>query len=551
MALLNPWIGYIDRSYTQIKNTVLALFPLRVPEMTDHTESNPFVRMLSVWAGVAEMLGYYIDNTAKEAFLYTATLWKSGVAQAKDRDYRIKSVIPALVDLRFYVDDPAPSNIVVPAGTETQTASGIIFVTTAPGTILAGTNQILIPASNIIPVTGEILGVTNALPNQIFVLGEDVVDKQVEITIGGDVYLFAESFGLVNYNEKRFTLSVNENRESYIQLGDGINGVVPTPNLSVVANYFVSSGEAGNVGPGTVNIVVSSVTVPAGVELKVKNSQRAAGGYDIESLADLKKKIPLAVSTYGRAVTDQDYVDIALLANGVAQAAQNFRCGKTVPVYIVPTGGGTASQTLLKQVEMWFENKRMTTTKVDVLAAGVIEVVIEADVTALPNYFNATVETEVENNLIAYGSVDNQEIGGAVYLGDIYQTIENTIGVKHSVVKILTLKPAAIGQAIDTALIWTREILSNAVGTVEWRVKVISTTAYQLYRAGIFVGTFNFGTEYTVEELKFTIEYDSSYVVDDTWVFKTYSVTNTIELTEFSIPLIFIENLKINVTGGI
>lgn len=70
MPLENPWIGYTDRTFQQIKDNVLTKFQNLVPEITDHTESNTWVKGISIWAGVTEMLGYYIDNRARGFFNY-------------------------------------------------------------------------------------------------------------------------------------------------------------------------------------------------------------------------------------------------------------------------------------------------------------------------------------------------------------------------------------------------------------------------------------------------------------------------------------------------
>ncbi len=39
MPLQNPWVGYFDRTYEQIRDAVLTLFQSQVPEITDHTET--------------------------------------------------------------------------------------------------------------------------------------------------------------------------------------------------------------------------------------------------------------------------------------------------------------------------------------------------------------------------------------------------------------------------------------------------------------------------------------------------------------------------------
>lgn len=40
----------------------------KVPEITDHTESNLFVKIISIWAALVELLHYYIDNAEGSYF---------------------------------------------------------------------------------------------------------------------------------------------------------------------------------------------------------------------------------------------------------------------------------------------------------------------------------------------------------------------------------------------------------------------------------------------------------------------------------------------------
>ncbi len=77
MALDNPWVGYITRSYQQIKDSLLSRMVTNNPEITDHSESNILVIIIGMFAGIAEMLGYYIDNMAREAFIATARKFTS------------------------------------------------------------------------------------------------------------------------------------------------------------------------------------------------------------------------------------------------------------------------------------------------------------------------------------------------------------------------------------------------------------------------------------------------------------------------------------------
>lgn len=71
MSTSNPWLTPFQRSYNDIKAKLIQSLNERVPEITDMSEGNIFILTLSIFAGIAEVIHYYIDGMAREAFLKT------------------------------------------------------------------------------------------------------------------------------------------------------------------------------------------------------------------------------------------------------------------------------------------------------------------------------------------------------------------------------------------------------------------------------------------------------------------------------------------------
>ena len=95
MALENKWVGYLQRGYLQIKNSILNRVRSSVPEITDFSESNILVIIVSMFSGMVEQLNYYIDQLLRESFVTTARRYTSLVRHARTFDYRIKAANPA------------------------------------------------------------------------------------------------------------------------------------------------------------------------------------------------------------------------------------------------------------------------------------------------------------------------------------------------------------------------------------------------------------------------------------------------------------------------
>lgn len=550
-SLRNEWIGYVTRSYEQIKQDTLTKFQSLIPEMTDHTESNIFVKMISIWAGLIEMLGYYVDNKGREAFLPTAQQFSSAVKIASLFGFRIKGWRASSCDVTFFIDAPAPVDISIPIDTEVETAEGVKFFTTEIGTIQTGETQTIVQAIQRVKFEDIFIGTSNGTPNQEFILEGQVVDKAVSVLVGTQVYSFVEDFTFSSDTDFHFSTGINEDGEAYVRFGDGVNGVLPPIGANILSTYFLTSAEEGNVARGTITNIVSNVPVPSGLTLSVVNNVRASGGGQRDNLTDLKRRIPISHRTMDEAVTEFDYRNLALLVAGVAQAEIDFDCGKTVDVYVAPEGGGVASSALLQAVKDFYdEDRRMVTTLIETKSAGTLAVLLEIDITAEPDQFNGTVRQRVEDVLVQQISTEVKKIKEPLFLGDVYAFVENTEGVRNSRVRRMSLKPfGTIVRGINS-LLWDVTLKADSTQLISWSVRMTDPLTFQLFKAGSFVGNFAVGDLLDFPEVRFTIQ-PNSYAGGDRWSFNTYPQGEDIFPDEFSIITAFPENLVLNVTGGI
>lgn len=546
MPFQNPWINYVDRTYEQIKQNVLQKMILFVPELTDHTENNIFVRLLSVWAGIAEMLGYYIDNIAREVYLSTARRKDSAIKIAKLFDYRIRGVVAASVDLEFSIDAPAVSDIQIPIGTSVKTSNDIQFLTTQAVTILAGESQATVSAIQQTLVPESVVGVSDATEDQVYVLDSDIVDNSVKVVVGAEEYAYVSTLAFQNSLDQVFTTSLNEENKMQVIFGNGIQGFIPPIGEDIKVTYSKSEGFAGNLAENTVIKIDSNIITPNSEQISVTNPIRTSGGADIETLADLQKNIPLSVRTLQRAVTIQDYIDIAELQPGVIRADVRYDCGRFVDVYIVPEGGGIASQQLLDEVKDAFHDEtRMVLTEVNPRPAGEILVLLEINVRVNPIFDTTRTLNLVASNLKTFIGVDNQDISGTVNIGDVYQTVENTEGVGNSEVILLSLVPIARIISGTAELDWDPKLLPGSTSEIVWRIKHVNATTYELQQGQNVIGTFNYGVLQTFQEISYTINNDN-YQVGDVWEFVSYRYNGSINLNEPAIPILRDANLKIS-----
>jgi hypothetical protein len=104
-----------------------------------------------------------------------------------------------------------------------------------------------------------------------------------------------------------------------LRFGDRIHGLMPQQGARIRANSLRSGGgTAGNLRPGTLTQVIP----PQGVTARLTVSQRlpTAGGADAETLEQAQRRIPALLRHRDRAVTADDYVDLALHTPGAEVA---------------------------------------------------------------------------------------------------------------------------------------------------------------------------------------------------------------------------------------
>lgn len=294
-----------------------------------------------------------------------------------------------------------------------------------------------------------------------------------------------------------------------------MNGQIPPNGSTVTLNYDRTTGSAGNVGVGEITELSTSV------DAQVTNLAKTSGGSDIETLDQLKKRIPIANRTLDRAVTRQDYIDLASIASGVAKAGVSYEGGRVVTVYIIPESGGIASQTLLDSVQAFMDDRKIITTAVNVVSAGENRLQLDVFLNINGGYSSVSVTEEVRAQLEAFFSYEDQDVGSEVYISDVYQVIEGVEGVRNSVIERMSLSPYAYPVEGNKVLDWSHTLKETAKDTALYRITFLSPSVFQLLRNDKYVGEYETDQIVSTEDLDFRIN-GTSYDVNDSWEFYVY-----------------------------
>lgn len=539
-SVRNEWIGYLDRSYQQIKTSVLGRLTNSNPEMTDHSESNPFIILLSIFAGIAEMLGYYIDNVAQEAFFATAERTSSVIKHTRILDYRIKARSPETVDIVITWSEPAPAEFTIAAGSSIESDDGNIpFIMLQDYVVEQGEETSVISFSQVTEVTNANFALSTGAKNQKISLGTNYVHKSLVLTIGGQEFEEQDTFAFSGPSDNHYIVEIEEDGNAYIILGDGVNGRLLTSGLTVAVTFFNTLGPDGKVaGAGfDSQSLVLDATLPGDLDVDNANSLiNSAGGSFYEGIEDIRKNAPLFVRTLERMVSLKDYSDILQLMPGIAKAKATFCCGKTIDIYIVPSGGGIPSSQLLALAQAECEEKKMATTFPVVKPAGETVLVIAATVTAKRRKSLTDTTQQVLNALLEFGLVDNQEINGAVRLSDLQALIDNLSNVDFVDITTVYTKPYARPVSHNNPLIWSNLTNANSTSKVRWRVEYDGSN-FRVFKNSEFQGSIAQGSEFNDSAnsgFRFTIQ-AGSYELGNMWTFTTYPFMQNLQLDDFTI----------------
>jgi hypothetical protein len=142
----------------------------------------------------------------------------------------------------------------------------------------------------------------------------------VSVSVNGVAWQEVQSFYGQPKNAQVFLLHEDDQSQTHIAFGDGVNGsLLPTGANNIVATYRYGGGAAA---PDQETLTVVLTPTPG---LKgMRNPLPPTGGSDADQPSQLRSLAPQSVLTFNRAVSLDDYAAIALTASGVTQASASY-----------------------------------------------------------------------------------------------------------------------------------------------------------------------------------------------------------------------------------
>ena len=523
MNITNPWLTPYQRSFHQIKQKLIdGLKSIKDGNgnqlITDVSEGNILVIIISMFAAIAEVLHYYIDTKAREFFLPTARRYTSVQALGSLVGYYPKAAIAATVDLVLTRGDKVSSGSNI-SGTISEgytfESNNMTWMVGTSVRVTPYTSQVRVPVIQhrsytlqnlvgiMIPQGSNTLYInTDDLPS-----GEMYEHGSMDLTIDGKHYTLVDTFAYSRPDDCHFRIEVDSNSNLVIIFGDGVFGAAaPAGSFINRATCYLTKGNAGNVDAGSI-----TTTILTG--MNTSNQYPATGGSDYEDLESMKDRIPLQVRTQGVAITKRDYEDLAVMVPGVGKAKVEYICGRKVALYIYPSqasvlGNLQASNILKQAVYNKLQPYLPLGTILKVYSLGTSDIVLDVDITGKPNYKSSDILTHVRTALYTAYNSQVSNIGGTVRISDLYALMDNLSSIDYLRINKFYIKPYILPLNYGIGFIPSSFTLNKADQSVTYIITMgSSSTAILTSNDGKFTLTISKTNPQTITDNKHGVSF--------------------------------------------
>lgn len=478
-------VDYTGRDYYSIREALIARIQERIPDWTASDPADFGVALVEAFAYMGDLISYYIDRAANEAFLETAVQRQSLLNMAQNYGYIPAGYRQAYLQVTF--SNSSASNITIPVGTVVSgelkiedTVQTVYFTTIAEVVVPSGSAssvgategrsiQRIVEGTN---EFGELVGTSTQQPEMTFSLSQtNVVDETIEVYVqDGDIYSkWTKVQHLLDYTpiDLVYTTFTDDVGNVSIQFGDGISGAIPTLYSEIRVEYTTGIGSLGNIPE---NVIDTIVYIPGLSEIQIaaiqasvepSNADVAIGGADPETNNQIRESAPAAIRSGNRAVTLKDFEDLAVSVSGVGKSNASADVWTSVNLYISPSrspldndtspgldGNGDETQeflTLKANVESYIEDKKLIGTSISVLPPVYVDVAVTMDYIRLPQFTANEVEANIINAMANGFNYTQINFEDTIYPQDIEFIIQQAPGVKT--VKVTELY--RVGESVD------------------------------------------------------------------------------------------------------
>ena len=351
-------------------------------------------------------------------------------------------------------------------------------------------------------IAGELLGYSTGDADQVFALKEVEVDTttvKVYVDTGAEWEEWTRVPYIQDYtpSSKVFQVTVQADGTVTVVFGNGVSGKIPTQDAGIKSVYIAGGGVIGNVSAGSLttwDIIQGVDATTIRTSMTVTNPFAATGGADPESNDSIRYNAPRSLRSLNRAVTLEDFGNLALAIDGVVKANAVATTRSNVTVYIAPNSTGSSepypgisseTEAATPQMEQYkslvanfLADKKQIGTTVTVLEPRYSDVSVAAQYSALPQYNESAVGTALKTALLDAFSYANNDFEDVITPEEVEFKLRQVDGVAN--VRVTSLyrgggsgRNSLIGDP-DEIFVFSESNLSFSSAHSESRISTIS-----------------------------------------------------------------------------
>jgi hypothetical protein len=460
----SPAIDYTSKDFEGFRQAMLDHAARVYPEWSGRNTADFGVLLVNLFAYMGDILAYYGDAAAREAFLETATQRSSVLAHAALLGYTPASAAPATGSVTFITDVTQTTDVIIPAGTQVTTAfiesldAPLTFETDQAVTVpaaagsatvsvtegaTAGSQTITLNAGTATEtlVLVDSLGTSDGTASQAFTLpsAPGLVDS-VRVFVGSDAlaeWQVTNDLLTAAATDKVFTLTSSDTGTITVTFGDGTLGAIPDLDVPIYAAYRVGGGARGNIDAN--QIIDISVGI-AGIY--IASSSAMTGGREVESTESIRTNAPKAFRAQDRAVSLRDFEDLALAVPGNAKAKAIGAHYSAITIATVGADNAVPSDDQLTATARYVQARTLTGVYVDVVPGTLVGVNIGS--TSAPvvlgiysNFRASEVVLAAQKALQDLLSSQRSSFGQRIAASKIFALLDAIPGVEYVTIPLL------------------------------------------------------------------------------------------------------------------
>lgn len=343
-----------------LKSKAYELSDGRWSDFSDADIGTVFLKVMSM---LADMSNYSVDRGINELYLETATDRASLMSMCKLIGYKPHHFQSAYtyMELVGTSENGVPDNTVVRGGSSFTNQENSIRYTCLEDSIFINNRcRLRVFEGKLVEVTKSKNDISKL--GRIYLDDYEIGENTVHLDIDGRIFAMVDD---VRYSdaEQEFSIHLSEDKTVYIQLPPFWSDIV-TDSSIINISYLLSNGLNGRIGENVLT-KIEIVKGLSGIPIEINSNEVSQGGYNPETISDIKESAPEFVRTMDTLVTKNDFkelVDNILgISDVVALDYNDEESGLRHPddayqlnLYVLPEEGNS----IIKEEKDWTEEDR-------------------------------------------------------------------------------------------------------------------------------------------------------------------------------------------------